>query len=128
MFKSKRYVVKFLRNRIQRSDVWFDRFDRSDVKYFFEMVVKLNPEDEEDMHHQEMNFVYYLLGVGYIEDPEQVENNYNASFRLTLKGYEYSQTNIFERHPQFTGIILGAGMSFAFAIAKTIIDKTIFLK
>lgn len=126
MLKSKKYAVKFLNFQVRRSDVWFDRFSYADVRLFFETVIKLNAENLEELSHQEMNFIYYLLEAGYIEDPEKDENAYAASYRLTLKGYEYSQTNWLERHPQYTGIILGTGASFIFAVIKTVLDKFVF--
>ena len=125
MFKSKKNVLRFLRHRIAYSDVWLDRFNDNDVSFFFDKIIKYQSIDLEDLQDQQANFLFYILACGYIEVCDKGEYFVGADMRLTVKGYEYAQTNIFQRHPQASGIILGAFMSFAFAIAKTILDNVL---
>lgn len=126
MFNSKRHSSKFLRFYISQQDTWFTPFNEFDIReYLMQKAGLVN--DEEDLQHQTWNFTHYLVKLGYIEVVDSTEPlSPSSEYRLSIKGYECAHINFFERHPHYTGIVLGAGLSFMFALAGTIVEKVLF--
>lgn len=122
MFKPRKNTLKFLKYYIDHEDAWFTPFSWYDVLAYLDNEIMPNT-DPEVLSHQTMNFATYMLRAGYIEVcNDKHEDDFLPDYRLTIKGYEHSTDSVFQRHPQISGIVIGATLSFMLALIKSGID------